>query len=123
MVLDACDSIPSMRMGDFYIDFYGDFIISFVKRFWSEMVRKAFNGVIMGDKYSQRPYGDFWTRSGTNFFAVDKNSQTHGNVRRPKKHVFVRVVLRNARFTVSSQYQNKHALRELRPPIFLFGDR
>ena len=30
----------------------------------------------MGDKYSQTPYGDFWTDSGRNF-VVPKNNQTN----------------------------------------------
>ena len=46
----------------------------------------------MGDKYSQTPYGDFWTDSGTNFLLL-KNNKDHGNVQRPEIRYFPRVVI------------------------------
>ena len=40
----------------------------FLDDFGPKWSGKAPNGIIMGGKYSQTTYGDFWTDSGTNFF-------------------------------------------------------
>ena len=39
---------------------------------------KAPNEVIMGDKYSQTPYGDFWTNSETTFVFFSFKRIQHG---------------------------------------------
>ena len=62
-------------------------LLVFVSRFsdfapkWSG---KGPSGVTMGDKYSQTPYGDFWTFG---HFCFDKRN--HGNGDGPKKRFLV----------------------------------
>ena len=51
-------------------------------QFWSEMVREG-NETIIGGKYSQTPFGDFWTDSGT-FFCSPENDNNHENVQGPE---------------------------------------
>ena len=48
---------------------------------------KAQNKVIMNGNYSQTPYGDFWTDSGTSFL-FPESGQTRGNVQEPEKRFF-----------------------------------
>ena len=45
----------------------GLYIYIFSVEFGPKLLGKGPNGVIMGDKYSQTPYGDFWTDSGNTF--------------------------------------------------------
>ena len=54
---------------------------------------KAPNGVIMHDKYSQTPCGDFWTDSGTNscFEKTTKLIETS----RGRNIFFLQMVIRN----------------------------
>ena len=59
---------PSRRIGDFYIVSYRDFTIQVLRDFGPKWSGKVPNGVIMGGNYSQTPYGDFWTDSGTIVF-------------------------------------------------------
>ena len=57
-----------------------------------------------------------------------REHRNHGNVQKPENQFLfygylsempvLRVVIRNAGFTGSCQNQNKHALRERRPPAF-----
>ena len=52
----------------FSIIIFGHFSDFALKSSW-----KAPNGVITGDKYSQTPYGDFWTNSGRFSFSEKRS--------------------------------------------------
>ena len=63
----------------------GILLYRFLNDFGPKLSGKAPNEVIMGDKYSQTPYSDFWTDYGTNFCLEQENTTNHGNVQGPKQ--------------------------------------
>ena len=54
--------------------FIGIILNSFLSDFGPKWSGNAPNGVMMGDKCSQTPYGDFWTDSGTHIFLMQKQN-------------------------------------------------
>ena len=53
-------------------DSYFFFLSSRFSDFATKYLGKGPNGVIMDDKYSEAPYGDFWTDSGTHLFLKEQ---------------------------------------------------
>ena len=74
--------ITNITVRNIYRNYYYDYYY-FMK--WS---RKGRHFVIMGDKYSQTPCGDFWTDSGTHFCRW-RNDSHHVNINGPENRLFV----------------------------------